>query len=73
MKLTKVVLKVARNDEMSKSSNQGGLKWWNQQKLYSRWFEMMKLIKVVLKVAWNGEIGKSSTQGVLKWWNRQKF
>ena len=63
MKLKKVVLKVAWNDEISKSSNQGGLKWWNRQKLYSRWFEIVKLIKVVLKVTWNVEIDKSPTQG----------
>ena len=68
----KVVLKVALNNEIDKSCSEGGLKWWNQEKFYSRWLEMMKSTKVVLKVAWNDEIDKSYTQGDLKWWNRQK-
>ena len=67
-----VVMKVALSNEIGKSCSEGGWKWWNQQKFYSRWLEMMKSTKVVLKVAWNDEIDKSYTQGDLKWWNRQK-
>ena len=68
-KLRKVVWKVALNNEIDKSCSEGGLKWWNQQKFYSRWLEMMKSTKVVLKVAWNDEIDRSCTQGGLKSWN----
>ena len=69
MKLKKIVLKVAWNGEISKSSTQGGLKWWNRQKLYWRCLEMIKSAKVLLKVAWNDEIDKICTQGGLKSWN----
>ena len=59
-------LKMASNDEINKSCTQGGLKWWNRQKLYSRWLEMMKSTKDVVKVVRNEEIGKSCAEGGFK-------
>ena len=59
-------LKVASNDEINISCTQGGLKWWNRQKLYSRWLEMMKSTKVVAKVVRKKEIGKSCAEGGFK-------
>ena len=46
MKSTKVVVKVAWNDEVDRSCTQGGLKSWNQQMFYIRWLEMIKSTKV---------------------------